>query len=413
MPGLRPGSDRGVGRGGAIGARAPERHVREPREVGAQQVALAIDTEPDRTLPDYQRRDRRPHQNDGRDQSLVGHTKNAWRAPHTRDRCRRAHRLSPAPEAVLTLVADLAHVPRQPRPDLVSIDFFTVPTAGLRVLFVFVVLAHHRRGIVHFNVTQHPTARLDGPADRGRLPQRHRAVLLLRDRDTVYGSVFRRRVKRMGIGEVRTAPYSPWQNLFVERVIGSVRRVPRPYRGARRAASASHTDRVLRVLSSRSDSSFAREGCARREAHRAAGKGPDPADSRSRWPPSSICPAGGVSQPRPGLHTATSATPGTVLPSGHRPSHPEVQLSPWRSMWPEDGDGPSFGPTAHPVSPCGPAGPSHEHESHVVREMGKQTGPAAPGLRPRRTGARSGTALCVPCNCPSRYCRSRYTLDGV
>ena len=42
--------------------------------------------------------------------------------------------------------------------DLVSIDFFTVPTAGLRVLFVLVVLAHDRRRVVHFNVTEHPTA---------------------------------------------------------------------------------------------------------------------------------------------------------------------------------------------------------------------------------------------------------------
>jgi putative transposase len=47
---------------------------------------------------------------------------------------------------------------RRPFRDLVSIDFFTVPTASLRVLFVFVVLAHHRRRVVHFNVTQHPTA---------------------------------------------------------------------------------------------------------------------------------------------------------------------------------------------------------------------------------------------------------------
>jgi putative transposase len=42
--------------------------------------------------------------------------------------------------------------------DLVALDFFTVPTAGLRVLFVLIVLAHHRRRVVHFNVTEHPTA---------------------------------------------------------------------------------------------------------------------------------------------------------------------------------------------------------------------------------------------------------------
>jgi putative transposase len=54
--------------------------------------------------------------------------------------------------------------------DLVSLDFFTVPTARLRVLFVLIVLAHHRRRVVHFNVTEHPTARWTRPADRGRFP---------------------------------------------------------------------------------------------------------------------------------------------------------------------------------------------------------------------------------------------------
>src|SRR5437899_5684136 len=61
--------------------------------------------------------------------------------------------------------------------DLVSIDFFTVPTARLRVLFVLVVLAHHRRRVVHFNVTEHPHRPLDRPADRGRFPGRLRAAL--------------------------------------------------------------------------------------------------------------------------------------------------------------------------------------------------------------------------------------------
>jgi len=61
--------------------------------------------------------------------------------------------------------------------NLVSIDFFTVPTARLRVLFVFVVLAHDRRRVLHFNVTEHPHRSLDGSADRGRLPRRLRPVL--------------------------------------------------------------------------------------------------------------------------------------------------------------------------------------------------------------------------------------------
>jgi len=68
--------------------------------------------------------------------------------------------------------------------DLVALDFFTVPTALLRVLFVLVVLVHHRRHVVHFNVTEHPHCPLDRPADRGRLPGRLRPSYLLRDRDS-------------------------------------------------------------------------------------------------------------------------------------------------------------------------------------------------------------------------------------
>ncbi len=108
--------------------------------------------------------------------------------------------------------------------DLVSIDFFTVPTARLRVLFVLVVLAHHRRRVVHFNVTEHPTAAWTIQQLVDAFPDDSAPRYLLRDRDSVYGHAFRQRVKGMGIGEVVTAPHSPWQNPFAERLIGSVRR---------------------------------------------------------------------------------------------------------------------------------------------------------------------------------------------
>jgi transposase InsO family protein len=107
--------------------------------------------------------------------------------------------------------------------DLVSIDFFTVPTVGLRVLFVLVVLAHHRRRIVHFNVTEHPTAHWTAQQIVDAFPDASAPSYLLRDRDTVYGEPFRHRVKGLGITEVLTASRSPWQNPFAERVIGSVR----------------------------------------------------------------------------------------------------------------------------------------------------------------------------------------------
>jgi transposase InsO family protein len=108
--------------------------------------------------------------------------------------------------------------------DLVSIDFFTVPTARLRVLFVFVVLAHDRRRVLHFNVTEHPTAAWTAQQIVDAFPDDSAPSCLLRDRDSVYGHVFRQRVKGMGVGEVLTAPHSPWQNPFAERLIGSIRR---------------------------------------------------------------------------------------------------------------------------------------------------------------------------------------------
>jgi putative transposase len=108
--------------------------------------------------------------------------------------------------------------------DLVSIDSFTVPTAALRVLFVLVVLAHHRRRVVHFNVTDHPTARWTAQQIVDAFPNDTAPSYLLRDRDHVYGEQFRHRVKGMRIDEVLTAPHSPWQNPFAERLIGSIRR---------------------------------------------------------------------------------------------------------------------------------------------------------------------------------------------
>ena len=108
--------------------------------------------------------------------------------------------------------------------DLVSLDFFTVPSAGLRVFFVLVVLAHHRRRVVHFNVTQHPTAAWAAQQIVDAFWDETAPSYLLRDRDSIYGDAFRHRLKGMGITEVLTAPHSPWQNPFAERLIGSVRR---------------------------------------------------------------------------------------------------------------------------------------------------------------------------------------------
>jgi transposase InsO family protein len=108
--------------------------------------------------------------------------------------------------------------------DLIAIDFFTVATVRFEVLFVLVVLAHDRRRVRHFNITAHPAAAWTAQQIVEAFPWEPAPRHLLRDRDGVYGADFRERVASMGIEEVLTAPRSPWQSPYVERVIGSIRR---------------------------------------------------------------------------------------------------------------------------------------------------------------------------------------------
>ena len=107
---------------------------------------------------------------------------------------------------------------------LVSIDFFTVPTMRFQVLYVFLVLAHDRRRILHFNVTAHPTAEWTRQQLREAFPFDQLPRYLLRDRDAIFGHDFREQILTMGIHEVLSTPRSPWQRAYVERVIGSIRR---------------------------------------------------------------------------------------------------------------------------------------------------------------------------------------------
>jgi putative transposase len=107
---------------------------------------------------------------------------------------------------------------------IASVDFFTVPIATFRVLFVFVALAHDRRRIVHVNVSAHPTAAWTAQQLREAWPWDTAPRFVIQDRDTIYGLDLRRSALAMGIKDVPTAPRSPWQNPFVERVIGSLRR---------------------------------------------------------------------------------------------------------------------------------------------------------------------------------------------
>jgi transposase InsO family protein len=108
--------------------------------------------------------------------------------------------------------------------EIASVDLFTVPTMTFRVLFCLVVLRHDRRRVLHFNVTEHPTAQWAAQQLVEAFSEGVSARYLLRDRDRIYGDYFRQRVRGLGLKEVLSAPRSPWQNGYVERLIGSIRR---------------------------------------------------------------------------------------------------------------------------------------------------------------------------------------------
>ena len=108
--------------------------------------------------------------------------------------------------------------------ELVSVDFFTVPTLRFQLLYVFLVLAHDRRRILHFGVTAHPTAEWTAQQLREAFPWDTAPRYLLRDRDRIFGDAFSKQVQDMAIQEVLSAPRSPWQRAYVERVIGTIRR---------------------------------------------------------------------------------------------------------------------------------------------------------------------------------------------
>ena len=107
---------------------------------------------------------------------------------------------------------------------MVSVDFFTVPTIRFQILYVFLVLAHDRRRILHFAVTAHPTAEWSIQQLREAFPWETAPRYLLRDRDRIFGQDFADQVEAMGITHVMSAPRSPWQRAYVERVIGTIRR---------------------------------------------------------------------------------------------------------------------------------------------------------------------------------------------
>jgi hypothetical protein len=107
----------------------------------------------------------------------------------------------------------------------VSVDFFTVPTIRFQVLYIFLVLAHDRRRILHVGVTAHPTAAWTAQQLREAFPWETGPHYLLRDRDSIFGRDFVEQVAALGMAaEVLSTHRAPWQRAYIERVIGTIRR---------------------------------------------------------------------------------------------------------------------------------------------------------------------------------------------
>jgi transposase InsO family protein len=109
-------------------------------------------------------------------------------------------------------------------PDIAAMDLFVVPTIGFDLLYALIIVRLDRRGLVWINVTTNPTAEWIARQLTEALPWDEAPHYLIRDRDQIYGAIVRRRLRAMGIRDKPTAPASPWQNGFAERLIGSIRR---------------------------------------------------------------------------------------------------------------------------------------------------------------------------------------------
>ena len=113
---------------------------------------------------------------------------------------------------------------RNHAPDIAAMDLFVVPTIGFDLLYAFVIVRLDRRDLVWINVTANPTAEWVARQITEAFPWNEAPRYMIRDRDRIYGAVVTRRLRAMGIRDKPTAPASPWQNGFAERLIGSIRR---------------------------------------------------------------------------------------------------------------------------------------------------------------------------------------------
>jgi transposase InsO family protein len=128
-----------------------------------------------------------------------------------------ARRLGPPSQSWRTFLRNHADA-------ITAIDLCLVPTATFECLFAFLVMGHGRRQLLWFAVTRHPTAEWLARQIIQAFPWNTAPRYLVRDNDGAYGKTFTKRVRTMGIRDRPIAPRSPWQNPYVERLIGTLRR---------------------------------------------------------------------------------------------------------------------------------------------------------------------------------------------
>jgi transposase InsO family protein len=145
---------------------------------------------------------------------------------------------------------------RNHAPDIAAMDMFVFPTIGFKLLYDFVIVRIDRRELVWINVTTRPTAEGIARQITEAFPWDGAPRYMIRDRDRIYGIIVTRRLRAMGIQDKPTAPASPWQNDFSERLIGSIRRECLDH------VIVLGEAHLRRLLQRRQNSSILGQGCA-------------------------------------------------------------------------------------------------------------------------------------------------------
>jgi homeodomain-containing protein len=154
--------------------------------------------------------------------------------------------------------------------ETVAIDFFTVATIRLRVLFVFLVMEHGRRRVLHFGITEHPTAEWKGQQIVEAFWEGESETYVIRDRDKIYGEEFRRRLRSLSMKEVISGFQSPWQGLCGEADRLDSTGMSGPCGSAQPRAATSIAEELHGLLSPLADTLRVRQGCARATRDHAA-----------------------------------------------------------------------------------------------------------------------------------------------